>query len=162
MRQLFPGITIDELDFDSDLEDLEAPVSFSYEANIPRLVEIESGGTRLAPSVITELGGQIARSSGREHDLDLGGTSRYIEERHVELPPGSTIASRPAASMEEESDFGRLSITNEVEGSTIHTRTELVFNRDRISVEDYGAFREWVGRVDRRLRERIEITGGVR
>jgi len=162
MRQLFPGITVDEVNFETNLEDLEAPIVFSYNATIPRLLEVESGGMRLAPSVITELGGQIARSAEREHDLDLGGTSQYIEERHVELPAGASVASSPDGQIQEESPFGMLRITTEIEGNTIHTRTELVFARDRVSVEEYPAFREWVGRVDRRLRERLEITGGVR
>ena len=160
LRRIFPGVTVSDLEF-SDLNDLEAPIEYAYQAAIPQFAEVEEGGLRLAPSVLGGLTSRMARNPTREHDLDLGGTSTYIEERRVLLPAGMVVRNLPESTTHT-SRFGQLTVQTNVDGRALTVRTEFVLQRDRIDAEEYADFRDWVGEADQALRQRIELGGGAR
>jgi cellulose synthase operon protein C len=158
MRGTFPGMELQAIDFQS-LSDLEEPVQFRYEARVPRFAERDGSALRMAPSTLDDLVRSLASTAERRHPLDLGGTASYVEERTVELPKGYKPTAVPDGG-EVASEFGRLAVTIEQRGARVEARTELDLKRDRISPEDYPAFRRWVEQADSLLRQRFHFEEG--
>ena len=158
LRGLFPGLTLEEQNF-NHLDDLEQPVEYSYRARVPQMARRDGANLRLAPSVMTDLLRGFAAQPTRRMPLDLGGTSRYVEERTIHLPAGFTAGRLPTGGVAE-SPFGKLSLTVEANGRTVQARTELELRRDRIPPDDYPAFRTWVESADALLREQLTLEGG--
>ncbi|NOY93175.1 MAG: DUF3857 domain-containing protein [Deltaproteobacteria bacterium] len=160
LRALFPGLTLEEQSF-PHLEDLERPVEYSYRARVPQMARRDGTNLRLSPSVMTDLLRGMAAQPTRRLPLDLGGTSRYVEERTIRLPAGFRPGRLPTGGVAE-SPFGKLSLSVEANGRSILARTEFEVRRDRIPPDEYPAFRAWVERADALLREQITLEGGPR
>jgi hypothetical protein len=154
LRGLFPGLHLDSQTFES--LDRDRPVRFRYEADVPQVAQREAGGLRIAPTVLSDLVPSLARTPNRRLPIDLGGTSRYVEERIVRVPAGHHLGSLPNAGRIE-SPFGVVALRVEARGQTVHANVELTLSADRIAPEDYGAFRQWAERADELLRQRITI-----
>ena len=155
LRGLFPGLHLESQSFEG-LETLEAPVRYRYEAEVPQLAQRDGSRLRMAPSVLEDLTRSMARASRRRYTLDLGSTSSYVEERTIQLPAGMQATDVPAGGTAE-SPFGKLSLTVERSGRQVQTRTEFEIRRDRVTPEEYPAFRRWVQEADQILRQRITV-----
>ena len=157
LRNLFPGLRLRSQRF-GDLNDLEAPVTLEYAAEVPQLAQRDGELLRTPPSVLGELTSRFARAPRRHYPLDLGGTSQYVEERILRLPAGTRLRSAPSGG-EADSPFGRLRLTVETHGRQVTARTEFELRRDRVEPNEYAAFRQWIERADQLLRERVIIEG---
>ncbi len=157
---IFPGADLLSQQF-SELGDREAPIRFSYRANVPQLARRDGDELRLEASVVGDLVRSLARTPTRRFPLDLGGTNAYVERRVVRLPAGMRVSELPTGG-EAVSRFGALRLTIEQGAGGVTARTELEITRDRIAPNEYGDFRAWVERADALLRQRISLRGGAR
>lgn len=158
LRAIFPGLVLESQEMEN-LDDLEAPIGLSYRARVPQFGRRDGGDLVVPSTVLDDLTRAMARNPARRHPLDLGGTSSYLEERVIRAPAGFTLGEVPAGG-EARSDFGSLSMTVEQNGREVTTRTEFSITQDRISPDDYPAFRQWVERADAILRPRVHLTAG--
>ncbi|MEO0326372.1 MAG: DUF3857 domain-containing protein, partial [Myxococcota bacterium] len=157
LRGLFPGVRVARQRF-SGLASLEEPVTVRWNGTAPQLALRDGALLRMAPAAAGELTRAMATQPRREHVLDLGGTSAYVEERVVRLAPGLRVREAPAGGTAE-SPFGTLTLSVSTEGRALVLRTELVVARDRIAPDDYAAFRGWLQEADRILRQRLILEG---
>ncbi|MGD8859844.1 MAG: DUF3857 domain-containing protein [Myxococcales bacterium] len=152
---IYPGIELKQESFEQ-LDDLEKPVRYSYRAHVPQLANRDGDELRVAPSVLHDLVRSMARLPERRHPLDLQGNRAYVEERTVEPPAGMVAAELPSGG-EARSPFGYLRLSFERAGGAVRARTDFAVTQDRISPEQYPAFRAWVEQADRLLRQRVGI-----
>jgi len=157
MRGIFPGLDLQRQEF-RNLDTLERPVEYEYTAEVPQLAQRDGTALRMPPTVLQDLVRSMARSPERRYPLDLGGTASYQEQRTVRLPGGFRPGDMPSGGTVE-SPFGRLQLTVEASGRQVQTRTEFELRQDRVSPEDYPAFRRWVQEADQVLRQRITLEG---
>jgi tetratricopeptide (TPR) repeat protein len=155
LASVYPGAKLLSQTFDS-LDELEKPVHFAYQANVPHLARRDGAELRLPPSALSDLLRTLSRAPSRKYPLDLGGTRSYVERRTVLLPPGPYVADLPPGG-EAVSPFGRLRLGFERKGSAVLSRTEFELTRDRIGPAQYRAFRRWVEEADVLLRQRIGV-----
>ena len=152
LRQLFPGTSLRSQRF-GDLDDLESPVTYEWSAEVPQFAQQDGSALRVSSTVLGDLTRSMARTPTRTYTLDLGSPSSYLEERTVQLPAGMSAAEVPAGGTAE-SPFGRVSVTVEHSARRVQMRTEFEVRRDRVSPEEYPAFRTWVQAADRILQQR--------
>lgn len=157
-RTLFPGVELGELSFER-LDDFNAPVELRFRATAPTLAVRDGPALRVAPTVLDDLSGSLARASDRRLPLELGGRSSYVEDRRVRLPAGWRVAELPQGGVAE-SRFGRLSIEVERQGAAVRARTTFSIETDRVAPEEYREFRQWVEQADRILRQRLVVAPG--
>jgi len=155
---VFPGIEIVETRFEG-LDDFEAPVRYHYRARVPQMAQRSDAGLRVAPSSLSELTRDLARTPTRRHPLDLGTRSSYSERRTIRPSTGMRLDQVPAGG-EVTSPFGRLAVRYERAGANVTATTELVLDRSRIAPGEYEAFRDFTRRADQLLRQRVSLTGG--
>jgi transglutaminase-like putative cysteine protease len=155
---LYPGVELLSQSFDS-LETLESPVRYAYRIKVPRFARFDGATLQVAPSVLSDLVRNMARSPTRKQPLDLGASSTYVEERAFVAPKGMQFSSVPA-NAEANSEWGRLSLKYAAEGGELKVRTEFVLARARVAPSEYPAFRRWVDAADQLLRQRIGLTKG--
>ena len=158
---IFPGLELQQQTF-RGLDDLEAPVRFTYRMRVPRFAPRDGSEMRVPGSVMDDLTRSLAVTATREHALDLGGTSSYVEERTLRLPPGTRVTTMPQGGTAA-SEFGRLQLSFEASGRDVVARTQFDLTHDRVTAREYPQFRQWVEQADALLRQRIGIgTGGER
>ncbi len=159
MSSVFPGLRVESHRFDS-LSDLNRPVRLRYRAHVPQFAARRGSELEMGISVMGGLIRRMAAKPRRQHALDLETTRQYREHRTIKLPPGARSAELPKGG-QAKSAFGRLAVRVESTKNTVSVTTELELNKDRISAEEYPAFRAWMRQADQLLRGRIRI-GGVR
>ena len=157
LRTVFPGLHLSSQQFD-DLDNLEVPVRYRYEARVPQAAQRDGDTLRVPPSVLQDLTRSLARSPTRQYPLDVGSTSSYREQRTVRLPSGARVGSLPDGGVAQ-SEFGKLELRVEQSGRRLQLLTEFEMRRDVISPEDYPAFRQWVEQADQILRQRLNVEG---
>jgi hypothetical protein len=155
---LYPGVELISQSFDS-LETLESPVRYAYRIKVPRFARFDGATLQVAPSVLSDLVRNMARSPTRKQPLDLGSSSTYVEERAFVAPKGMQFSSVPQ-NAEASSEWGRLTLKYAAEGGELKVRTEFVLARARVAPSEYPAFRRWVDAADQLLRQRIALTKG--
>ena len=158
VRALFAGVELGEASFEN-LDDYNTPARIRYTATAPTLAMRDGQLLRVAPAALHDLSRSLARSSSRRLPLDLSGRSSYREDRRVRLPRGWRVGELPEGGVAE-SRFGRLSIAVTREDHEVRARTELSILTDRVSADDYEAFRAWVEAADRLLRQRLVLAPG--
>jgi hypothetical protein len=158
LEGMFPGLEIEQESFEA-IEDREQPVRYTWSARVPRFGERDGSTVRIAPSVLGGLTHALAPLPTRRHPLVLGPPFHYRERRV--LPLGALRAIEVPESAVAESPFGRLSVRYVASAREVAVETELTMTRERVSQQEYAAFRAWVERMDAVLRARIAI-GGVR
>lgn len=158
MRALIPGLDVTELEFD-DLDDYNEPVGIRFTAVAPQLAVRDGRSLRVPPTLLHNLSGNLATASSRRLPLDLGTRSSYVEDRRVRVPAGWQVRELPEGGTAE-SEFGRLSIVVTRDGRDVLARTECTLTTDRVTPAQYPAFRRWVERADRLLRQRLSVEPG--
>lgn len=153
---MFPGIELTEESFEH-LDDREQPLGMAWVGRVPQIGERHDGVVRLAPSTLGALVRALAPLPQRRHPLELGPPFHYRERRVVpigelrieEVPPGGAA----------ESAFGRVAVRYVRRGSEVVAETDLTLARERVSPEEYPAFRAWLEQADALLGARIAIGG---
>lgn len=151
LASLYPGAELLSQSFDS-LDELEQPVSLRYRARVPQMARRDGDELRLAPSVLNDLIRNLALSPSRRYPLELGVPRSYLERRSVQLPAGMRLAELPAGG-EAVSEFGRLKLAFETDEREVVSSTLFEINGDRVTPEQYPAFRRWVEKADILLRQ---------
>src|SRR5690606_17404392 len=121
---LFPGLELTEHRIQS-LDDFNAPVRVHLEGTAPQVALRDGRTLRVAPTLLHDLTQNLAPTPSREHPLELGLRSTYVEERVIEVPRGWTVGELPDGGTVE-SDFGRLAVEVRRDGRGVRARTELV------------------------------------
>jgi tetratricopeptide (TPR) repeat protein len=157
MRNTFAGIEIDSVTMEG-LTDYEVPVHARYRASVPRFAVRDADGLRVPVTVMNDLLRSLARTDAREHALDLGATTRYVEDRTIRLPAGADVTTLPEGGRIE-SPFGVFVLSMSREGRAVTVHSELTLSRDRVEASEYADFRAFVERIDGALRQRLSISG---
>ncbi len=155
--QSFPGLTVHEVKL-NDTTKLSENVSMEFQMSIPRYSEVGSGGVlRFLP-----FGGgrtyqqAYATLPERKYDLQLQGPWMNQFTLRYTLPAGYTVAELPPT-MDEQKPWGRVKLTYREEGGKLIADGELILPLARIKAEDYHAFREFLGRVDRAFGRKVVL-----
>jgi tetratricopeptide (TPR) repeat protein/transglutaminase-like putative cysteine protease len=158
MRTFFPGLELTDTQF-GVLDDFNVPVSLRFGARVPQLAVRDGRLLRVAPSLLNELTGNLAPGSERRLPLDLSTRRAYEESRRIRVPAGFRVEDLPDGGTAE-SPFGRLSMEVRQQGREVVVVTSLQVRQDRVTPEEYAAFRRWVEEADRILRQRLILSPG--
>jgi cellulose synthase operon protein C len=158
--QSFPGLLVHEANI-NDTTKLDDDVRMDFRMSIPRYSEVLPGGVlRFLPFGTGRTYQQAyAALTERRFDLQMQGPWMNSFTLRYTLPAGYTVAELPPA-MEESQSFGRVRLVYRQEGDTLVAEGELVLPKARIPVEDYAAFREFLGRVDRAFGRKVVVKPG--
>lgn len=161
MRSIFPGIEVANVRFEN-LDQYERPAIAIYEASVPRFATRDADGLRVGVSVLDDLVRLLARTEHRRYPLELGAPLHYDEERRIRPPAGYEVATLPTGGTID-SSFGRFVVATRRDGRDVVVTSELIVNRDRVSPDEYPAFRQFISQADAILRARIALSrGGAR
>lgn len=144
---LYPGARIAETDF-SRLANLDKPVWYSFVAKLPHFVEPRQDGFA-ARAGFVEMGlGSFAGLAKRKYDLLLSHPWSLEEELVLLLPSGWSATILPE-DVSLESSFGSYERqVRTVSEDSIEIRRKLRLAAQRVTVAEYGAFRDFSNRVD--------------
>jgi cellulose synthase operon protein C len=133
-------------------------VSVDFQMQVPRYAESAPGTLRfLAFGSSRSYLQTFAQLPQRNYDLVMSGpwTQRFTL-RH-QLPAGYRVTQLPAP-YTEETPFGRVRLTQRLEGGKLVAEGELVLTRARVKAEDYAAFRAFLGRVDQAFGRKVQAV----
>jgi len=156
--QSFPGLTVTEVKL-SDTTRLDNDVALDFKMSIPRYAEVLPGAMRFLPFGTGRTYQQAYASlAERRFDLMMQGPWLNSFALRYTLPAGWTVAELPQA-VEETTKFGYVKLSYKVEGGKLVAEGEMALTAARVKAEDYPAFREFLGRVDRAFGRRVLIQG---
>jgi hypothetical protein len=156
--QTFPGLTVSQVSL-NDTTRLDQDVKLTYQLNIPRFSEALPGGLRFHPFGSGRAYTQTyAPLSERKFDLVMQTPWVNTFSFRYQLPTGYSVQELPAE-VKEESPFGTLTMTHKVEGGKLLCDGKLVLKVARVKAAEYGAFRDFLSRVDQAFGRKILITG---
>jgi len=152
----FPGLRVDRVEV-SDLGRIEEPVQLRFTLSAPRYAQPDGEGLRFTPfgqsAVYTE---SFAPLSSRRYDLVLGEPWEARFTYRYKLPKGWHPVEIPEPARLQAA-FGSFEVTVRADGDGLVAQGQVVFSRSRISVADYAAFRDFLGRLDRALARPIRV-----
>lgn len=154
--QTFPGLSVDTVSI-NDPTRLNQDVSLDYTLSIPRYAE--AGGDTLRFLPFGSRRGYVEAYAGlaeRRGNLVLEAPSVNRFTFRYRLPPGWSVDGLPP-DVTTETAFGRLTVKYAVEPGGLVCRGELAFTQDRITPQDYPAFRAFVAQVDQAFGRRVSI-----
>lgn len=158
--QSFPGLTVHEVGL-SDTSVLDKDVSVDFKMSIPRYSEVLPGALRFLPFGTGRTYQQAYASlAERRFDLVMQSPWRNRFTLRYALPAGYSVAELPQE-VKEETPFGRLHLTYRMDGNTLVADGEVALTVARVKAEDYPAFREFLGRVDRAFGRKVTLRGGA-
>lgn len=156
--QSFPGLTVHEVNL-TDTSVLDDDVGVDFRMTIPRYAEAMPGLLRFLPFGTGRTYQQAYASlAERRFDLVMQGPWMNTFALRYTLPAGYTAAELPPA-VEEQTPFGRVRLSYRVEGDTLVAEGEVALTTARVSAEEYPAFREFLGRVDRAFGRKVTLRG---
>ncbi|MBZ4415071.1 DUF3857 domain-containing protein [Myxococcus sp. RHSTA-1-4] len=154
--QSFPGLTVREVKL-SDTTRLDDDVALDFKMNIPRYAEVLPGAMRFLPFGTGRTYQQAYASlAERRFDLVMQGPWLNSFTLRYTLPAGWTVKELPQA-VEETTKFGYVKLSYRVEGGKLVAEGEMALTAARVKADDYAAFREFLGRVDRAFMRRVLI-----
>jgi len=169
LGQTFNGARVTSVET-SDLSDLSTPVRIEVEVEVPRMLRRTTAGDQRLLEVRSwlfdqlYLGGRkvsaLAADDRRTRDVVLPYPAAVEEEVTYVLPPGAEVESLPAP-VELEAEFGRYRRVYSVEGDRITLERRLAFEETRVPAEAYGAFREFLGAIERAEADRPVLSQGA-
>jgi hypothetical protein len=147
----------------SDLKNLDQPVAFRVDVEVPRLVtEAPEGLVLKTPEDFFSSGRSLALFGSiekRTSDLLLGNPRRSLLRVEYRLPAGVRVKSLPSEH-DLATRFGRLRVTYRADGPALVTEQLVELTTHRVPAADYGQFREFAARIDRLADERILLERG--
>ncbi len=156
--QSFPGLTVHEVNL-TDTSALDNDVGVDFRMTIPRYSEVQAGTMRFLPFGTGRTYQQAYASlAERRFDLVMQGPWVNSFALRYTLPTGYTVAELPPA-VEEKTPFGHVRLTYRVEGNTLVAEGEVALSSARVKADDYAAFREFLGRVDRAFGRKVTLRG---
>jgi hypothetical protein len=149
----FPGLEVRKVSF-SDLGRLEEDVTMEFELAVPRYAQPDGTFTPFgAGSGYAEA---YVAASTRTHDLLLGdpGVTRFAYR--YALPAGWTVAELPPPTSAE-TPWAAFEVRYRAEGGDLWAEGHVTFRTARVPARDYGAFRAFLGELDRALGRRVRV-----
>jgi cellulose synthase operon protein C len=98
----------------------------------------------------------VAPGTSRSQDLLLQAPWTTEEEIHIQLPPGSRVASLPE-SQTLTSDFGNARLDYHIDGSEITVVTNVQFSQTRIPASHFSAFHGFAASLEKAFHRNIEV-----
>ena len=155
-RAAFPGVKVTAVEV-SDPHDIERPFTARFQASAPGFAATSARGLRFSPfgqqRSYVESYAQLSR---RTLPQRLPTPQRLTMTSEVELPRGfSATAPEDAAA---EAPQGAWSVKYAVADGKLTARLELELKGGIVTPQEYGAFRAFLGRLDRALSRKVETT----
>jgi transglutaminase-like putative cysteine protease len=158
--QSFPGLTVNEVNL-NDTTLLDNDVDVNFQMTIPRYSEVVPGQAvlRFLPFGTGRTYQQAyATMPERRFDLVMQGPWMNQFTLNYTLPAGYTVAELPPP-LEEKHSWGRVRLTYRQEGGKLIADGEVAMTSARVKVEDYTAFRDFLGRVDQAFNRKVVLQG---
>ena len=155
LREHYPGVRVTAVRT-GDLTDVERPAEFSYDAAAPTFGTRQGDTVLFAAVAPVDIARRLGARSTRRHDVVIGVPSTFDETRTIRLPPGATVVDLPPAA-HLTSPFGSLNFTVEQRPGALLVRRVMVLARDRVTPQEYPAFRAFVQSVDDALARRVTV-----
>jgi transglutaminase-like putative cysteine protease len=151
-----------------ELSSLGQPVRVGAKIAVPHFAHRESEG-RLGLLVLgrePDLQRSYAALSQRTHDLLLGYPFQQVDQLRVTLPSGWSVERLPPP-VQLRSPFGQFELKVTRTGREVVVEALLELSQQRVRPSDYGAFRTFLGEVDRVAGQELSLlraasTGGAR
>lgn len=151
--QTFPGLTVQKVSL-SDPGNLDEDVTLNYQMNVPRYAEAAPKALRFFPFGSGRAFTQTyAPLSERRYDLLLAQPWTNAYEFQYSLPAGYTADLPP--DVKEETAWGQMRMWHRVENGKVVCRAEIALTQTRVKAAEYGAFRAFLGRIDRAFSRKI-------
>jgi tetratricopeptide (TPR) repeat protein/transglutaminase-like putative cysteine protease len=157
LASTYPGVTIESVKFEG-LEDLESPTKIEFVASGGRLVN-EDGSRRFVFPMGTrkDLLAAYAKSSTRTQALDIRVPFTTQTRVKYRLPEGQAFNQVPA-NVDLKSPFGGVSVSyTRLPDGGLETEVNYHIDVQRVAVEDYGDFREFMSSINDALNNSIAI-----
>jgi tetratricopeptide (TPR) repeat protein len=154
----FPGVEIDEKGIKmNDLSDTEVPVSMQVSGRAPRFARLEGDTLSMPVTISTRLTPNYAALSSRQQEVSLQGFSTLRQTVKLTLPPGAEVQAAPP-NTSHDSRFGSYEVKFEQQGRSVSVYSTLKVKVDRVSPQDYPAFRLFCVSADQALSHRLVVT----
>jgi tetratricopeptide (TPR) repeat protein/transglutaminase-like putative cysteine protease len=155
-EELFPEARAEDVAIDA-LSQPERPLTIRARLAVPDPGQRLDGGYEL-PSLGKDTAYQrnLASLQTRRHDLLLG-PAWMVRWRIIHQPPSGSVAAEPPAGGRVESPFGRAWLQFERRGDALAVDAGLRLETHRVAAAQYPAFRDFLGRVDRLLSQRVRF-----
>lgn len=139
-----------------DADDVEAPFAMSVKGKAPSFARREGDTLSMRTASSLSLMTSLAALSTRKTDLVLGSLSSSSEDRVIKLPAGAKIVQKPDP-VNVVTPFGRVSIEVKEEPGKITIKSRFAVEKQRISVSEYAAFRDFCQKADSALEQRLVV-----
>lgn len=157
--QSFPGLTVNEVKL-NDTTLLDHDVDMDFTMTIPRYAEVVPGSAlRFLPFGTGRTYQQAyATLVERRFDLVMQGPWMNQFTLNYTLPAGYTVSELPPP-LEEKHSWGRVKLTYRQEGGKLIADGEVAMTSARVKVDEYAAFRDFLGRVDQAFNRKVVLQG---
>ncbi len=154
----FPGIELNEKTIKTnDFTDAEEDVHLQLQGKAPQFARREGTTLSLPVTVQSRLTPRYAALSTRKQDVRTSGFSTQVQELELTLPPGARVEAAPPESSVD-SKFGTYQVKYEKKGRKVIVHSSLSLKVDRVSPQDYDAFRQFCVAADQALAHRLVVT----
>ncbi len=154
----FPGLELDKNGIKtSDLSNGEAPVNIEVKGNVPRFARHEGDSLSMSVTINTRLTPRYAALSTRQQDIRIQGFSTNKETVTIQLPPGAEVEASPPET-NHDSKFGSYGVSTNISGRTVTVESHLSLKVDRVTPQEYAAFRKFCVDADQALSHRLVVT----
>ena len=155
-RAAFPGVKVTQVEV-SDPHDIEQPFTARFKATAPAFAAVSAGGLRFSPfGQQRSYVDSYAQLSRRVLPQRLPEPQRLTVSAEVELPRGFS-ATLPQDSSEEAAQ-GSWSVKYARADGKVTATLLLELRGGLVAPQDYGAFRAFLGRLDRALLRKVEAA----
>jgi transglutaminase-like putative cysteine protease len=155
LAEVFPTVEVDRVAV-RGAEVLSSGVSVDFHGALnsfeqKRLVSLSSSW--MPRSYIAAL----AAASTRTQDLVLPSPWTTEEEIHIALPEGAEVSSMPR-DQNLSAAFGSLRLRYRKSGNEIVVQSHVEFEKERVSAQEYPAFRQFCSQAERSFRNEITVS----
>jgi hypothetical protein len=155
LAEVFPSVQVDRVAV-RGAEELSSAVSVDFQGalnSFERKRAVSLSSSWMPRSYVAAL----AAASTRTQDLVLPSPWTTEEEIHIALPEGAELTTLPR-DRNITSSFGSVRLHYKKSGSEVVVQSRVEFEKDRISAQDYPAFRQFCSQVERSFRNEITVS----
>jgi transglutaminase-like putative cysteine protease len=155
LAEVFPTVQVDSVAVHGT-EELSRDVSVDFQGALNFFQQkrtVSLGSSWMPRSYVAAL----AATSTRTQDLILPSPWATEEEIHIALPEGAEVTSLPH-DLNLNSNFGSIRLHYKKSGGEIVVQSHVQFEKARISMQEYPAFRQFCTQVERSFRNEITVS----
>lgn len=157
LRSEYPGAQITDLEF-AGLDDIKQAVTIRVGFDGVSWLEEAGGGWELRMlGSDSRMAAGVAGSAERRQPIDLAFPFRRSYQHTYRLPPNIRLAE-PVSEAFSEDRFGSFDLVAEGDDSHVAVRITLSLTAQRVTPDDYPAFRAFVERIDRVLSRPLRLV----